>query len=180
MVDFAILAAACAGLVWWLKPGDQLSKGASAPSKASVPIAPSLPVVKPVFSKATAQAELKAAMTDIISIIQAGDLAAYNAVSAPPSKLAQAAPEIRAQNEQSLQIILGNPAQRRAVVASLQSQMLPLYQSLQNIVPIFNDAGDEATYTVVDPNSPTGVPLTVVFLKENGRWYIYNRGAGGL
>jgi len=202
-----IFVLAAGGAAWWFlqspAPAPEPVKTAAAPKPAeapkpapvksitqvAAPIAP--PVVAPAAKPAVAaqpapaqpatgvQAELNAAIDDMTTMMQSGDMVGMMKKYMSPERLAQIPPEQLAQMEQVMQQQAQSPQMQQMFQAMSQS-----FAALKDQTPEMNAAGDQATYQMAIPASilPPGMaappPRPVTFQKVDGQWYI-NGPAGG-
>jgi hypothetical protein len=189
-----VLVAGAVWLFWKPAPPPPAPKVAEAPKavapKVTAPtVAPQVvaPTVAPAVPKATVaeatpakpaadpQAELNTALSDIISLIQSGDLVTAFERYAPPDELAKMSPDQKAQMEQEMSTQMSQPQAQQAM-----QMMVTVLQSMQTQTPTLNAAGDRATYQLSDPTgqSPEIVPFS--FQKIDGKWYVDSKSMQGM
>jgi len=193
------LAVAIVGLgLWWLSQpttaAPEKMAAAPLPAKTMVPakmvasptIAPpvappaqqtdiALAAVAPPIEEsppdpnADPQADLKTAIPDIVRLIRAGDQVGAYKTYCPPD-------ELNPKDVQQMQDLIMQSMAATAQVPELQQLMQKnrdefarAFEALEDQTPIYNDAGDEATYKFAMPGEGTE-PMT--FGKIDGKWYI--------
>lgn len=136
--------------------------------KAPLPIAVAKPGQDP-------QAELNTSLSDMISLVQAGDLlTAFNRYM-PPEVAAKMSPEQRDRMQQELSNAAADPQAQMAM-----QMMVTVLQGMQTQTPTMNDAGDRATYQVYDPSGQDPQSRPFAMRKIDGKWYIDPDSMGGL
>ncbi len=119
------------------------------------------------------QADLNFVLPDIANALQAGDLASLYVRYLPPDYVAQMPPQVLAQLPQQAHNLMADPNARQRMMA-----VAKLLQALQAQTPVFNAAGDQATYkldtyTAEIKTLSTNIKLQeVTFVKQNGKWYV--------
>ncbi len=156
-------------------PATSLSNASSpAPAPKTVPAPqvaiPKIAPVQPAHTTPTFdnQKDLSTAIPELVAYAQNGDLVTAWQTYARPDLFAEVPPERHAQVDEHLRAIMTNPdGQMRVRV------MAQVLNSFSAQTPIYNEAGDTATYQVAGPAAVAGLPQ-VRFQKVEGRWYIAN------
>ncbi len=152
-----------------------VSVAAPAPKPVAVPqvAAPKVAAVSTPASAVAApvvdnQKELTTAIPELVHYIQAGDLVTAWQTYARPDFFAQIPPDRHAAVDERLRAVVTSPDGQMRV--QIMSQVL---DSFNTQTPVYNEAGDVATYQVAGPASAVGLKQ-VRFQKVDGRWYIGN------
>ena len=141
--------------------------------------AATMPLAADNSGASTVQTEVGAAIDDMVSLMQAGDLLTAMEKYMPPDELAKIPPEEKAMMEQQMQQAMAQPRMQQMMQSWSQG-----LQSLKDQTPQINATNDEATYQMTPPagmippgaNAPPTIPM--VFQKIDGRWYV-KPGNGG-
>lgn len=187
LIIVVVSAVLTVGVVWLFRaPAPAAAKVAAAPAAAmpqpavakSVVPTVAAPHVAPVTPKAPPpiavakpgqdpQAELNTSLSDMISLVQAGDLlTAFNRYM-PPDFLAKMSPQVKERLEQQFANAATDPQGQMEL--QLMTVML---QGMQSETPTMNDAGDRATYQVYDPSGQDPQSRPFAMKKIDGKWYI--------
>ncbi len=195
LIIVVVSAVLTVGVVWLFRaPAPAAAKVAAAPAaampqpavaKSVVPTvaAPNVAPVTPKASPPTAvakpgqdpQAELNTSLSDMISLVQAGDLlTAFNRYL-PPDVIAKMLPEQKSRMEQAFANASADPQAQMAM-----QMMVTVLQGMQAQTPTMNDAGDRATYQVYDPSGQDPQSRPFAMKKIDGKWYIDPDSMGGM
>jgi len=182
---FILAAMTFAAAVWWLwQSSSPLTESAAVTPaavtmpKPAMPQAATAPILKPVPLLAPAptprsapvepavktdpRKEINTALASVMDRIQSGDLVGVLENFSAPDSLARLTPEGKASIEDALPAHEGKP----------EIQIwLAVLQDMQSQTPVYNGAGDQATYEIADP---TGRGLTLrpmTLQKIDGQWY---------
>jgi hypothetical protein len=200
-----IVAGVTVGVIWLFnKPAPAADKTAQASSaaKAAPRTAPihvaqvEAPVLPPVpasggspqmntpdaaaISSNDPHTDLNAAIDDITTMLQTGNISGLIDNYAPPQVLAQMPPEAKAQME----AYMSDPQAQQQI-----QMMAQVFEGMKGTAPTMNDAGDRATYQITPPAAmagtlPAGATLPptipITFMKVDGRWYISDGPGGGM
>ena len=141
---------------------------------------PKLPSVSPnsnttASASADAQADLKTAIADIARLYRANDLETFKEKYFPPDQLA-----IVLSNHQAVQQRLSEVTdpQMLNILKEMHEDATQSWEALEKQTPVFNSAGDVATYVFVitAPNLPGNPPFQRIvrqtFIKIKGKWYV--------
>ncbi len=201
LLVLAVVAALVGGGVWYFVSSSPQAPAQAAPAAkpaaaAPAPVAPKpavpttvaapkapavvasakpAPAAAPTGAMADTIKELDTTISDMTTMLQAGDMLGLMEKYMPPEQQAQITPEMRTQMQQ----MMSSPQMQQQFQTMAQA-----LQSLQGQTPTFNDAGDKATYQMTPPpgmippgvNAPATIPVS--FIKINGRWYASNDGPG--
>lgn len=149
------------------------------PTVAAPNVAPVTPKASPPTAVAKPgqdpQAELNTSLSDMISLVQAGDLlTAFNRYL-PPDVIAKMLPEQKSRMEQAFANASADPQAQMAM-----QMMVTVLQGMQAQTPTMNDAGDRATYQVYDPSGQDPQSRPFAMKKIDGKWYIDPDSMGGM
>jgi cytoskeletal protein RodZ len=126
----------------------------------------------PTDSNAADIEELKFINADIAFLVQSGDLARLYQTYTRPDKLNPLALQTLQANQEAMQRI---PADQRSPIGlQIQEESAKSYEDLEDQIPTFNAAGDEATYNITIYGPAGMIPdrqSTVTFIKIDGKWY---------
>ena len=189
---FACLAGMAAWFFWPTAPApEKISLTPAAPARVTelepltlpaIELEPPAPMLRPAPTPVVAavepvtaapaafdsQAELGTTVTDMIRLLQNQDFMTLFETYAPPDEVAQMPPEAKAQ----MAAIMQGPQ-----IQQQMQLMIAALQSIQGTTPVYNAAGDTATYTpTVDltgnMSNKSGTPRPMTFVKVNDRWYL--------
>jgi len=190
-IAIIIFVTVCAvGVAWWLRlRSTQSNPPVAAPSSVVLPekspdivtspavaapvVAPVKPVEPPADTPATPlstsdpQENLSTAIPDLLNLIQSGDLLAAYERYMPPSYFAQMPPNIKEQLPQQMRNMQADPNMRKRSELFVQALQL-----MQSQTPVYNAAGDRATYPISDPSGRNTNLAPFVFQKIDGKWYV--------
>ncbi len=215
LVALVAVTALVVGLMWQpTLPAPALKAAAPAPTPAAAPVAapvkparvaaPLAPVAAPMtpatesapeanvaaasVDNSQTPADLKAAVADLIQVIDAKDMTAFvqnyfaptmveTAMASANSRLpADATPEMRAKVEQILQQQMPQLIQQMTLQLTqnpaAQQQFEKMAEALKNIqnnAPVMNAAGDQATYKLESPEG-ADLPPSLIMVRRDGKW----------
>jgi RNA polymerase sigma factor (sigma-70 family) len=177
-VAAVVIALIMGGLWWFIRPmvaapgKTAQTTQTTTPTKADVlklaiPVAqvepPKLPAVTPKTESvplsdpnAKSQAELNTVFADMARLYRAGDTAGFMQTYTEPDKLDPKQLEIEKETDKDLdlrQVTDESDRERILLVQQLYDDKAKSYEELINQTPIFNAAGDEATYTFIPYDS---------------------------
>ena len=134
------------------------------------PATPPIPPTPGPAATEDPQLNLNTAIPDMIKVLSTQGFGILVLRYVQPDVLTQLPPTGLAATE------IGAALNDPAILAKTQG-LLKALQSIQDVTPVYNAAGDEATYT--PPEQPGGQgapPKGIVFIKQNGRWYLKGQG----
>ncbi len=207
----AVLIVVLAGMgIWWfLRPAatvPEKTASAPAPSKTTVPslskieapkqVAPPAPnsaaapvaATPPKDPNAGSRIELNAALTDMANLYRTNNLVAILRAYTPPDKIHEDRVQaLQAQQDQIQARVDAMGRQGKEATQHRYEARAQAFEALLNQAPIFNAAGDEATYIYTTPSmsdlengafTTSDIHNSLVFVKINGKWYMKPDDAG--
>lgn len=153
----------------------KLAKAAIAAPVAPPAVAKDAPATTPAKSAGDPQAELNTTLTDMVSLLQSGDMLTAFHRYMPPDFIAKMPPQQLQQIEQGMQQEMSQPEAQQGV-----QMMVTVLQNMQTMTPAMNETGDKATYQIMDPSGQSTKPEPFTLKKIDGKWYVDPESMGGM
>jgi len=137
---------------------------------------PSSETTPPSGPDAKSTAELNSAFADMARLYRDGDIAGFVQTYTEPDKLDPAYLKRVKDNQEALRKVPAGkiPPNTQQQLQDIYEAQAKSYEELINQTPIFNAAGDEATYMITKYGAGINFDrqTTVTFVKISGKWYI--------
>jgi len=115
------------------------------------------------------QAELKTAIPEIVRLWREGKIVELRLTYNPPGRISPEMIQIlQVMQRENDDIIAAHPDLQQTYHDAMEANAKP-YEELEGQIPLYNAAGDEATYQL---RQEDGTYASRTFVKINGKWYL--------
>ncbi len=141
---------------------------AARPKNDFTPILVTAPADAATPDHADPQSELKTAIPEIARLWREGKIADLRMTYDAPGRISPEMVQLLLYKQQEINdLIAAHPEVQQTYRDSMEAGAKP-YEELEGQIPLYNDAGDEATYQM---RQEDGSYAPAVFVKINGKWY---------